>query len=72
MKIISWNARGLNNQAKHGILKRKFQKEKPDIIFIQETKCDNTSMANFSKRLGKYIDYMEVESPGWEGGLVTI
>jgi len=55
MKVISWNARGLNSQAKQRILKRKFQKEKPDIMFIQETKCTNNNMGNISKRLGKHI-----------------
>ena len=29
-------------------------------------------MANISKRLGKHIDYMEVESQGREGGLITM
>jgi len=53
-------------------LKRKFQKEKPDIMFVQETKCTNNNMENISKRLGKHIKYMEVASQDWEGGLVSI
>lgn len=72
MKIVSWNARGLNSQAKQRLLKRKFQKEKPDIMFIQETKCDINHMENISKRLGKPIEFIEVASQGWEGGIATL
>ena len=72
MKIISWNARGLDSQAKQRLLKRKFQKEKPDIMFIQETKCAINHMVNISKRLGKPIEFIEVASQGWEGGITTL
>ena len=71
MNVISWNARGLNNQAKHRLLKRKFQQEKPDIMFIQETKCATNQIEIISKRLGKPIKYIEVASHGWEGGIAT-
>lgn len=40
--------------------------------FMECKKCGNTSMANISKRLRKHIDYMEVESHGHEGALVTM
>ena len=71
MKVISWNARGLNSQAKQRLLKRKVQREKPDIIFVQETKCASNIIDNVSKKLGKQMKYMETASYGWEGGLVT-
>jgi len=72
MKVISWNAKGLNSQAKQRLLKRKIQKEKPDIIFAQETKCASNIIDNIRKKLGKQIKYMETASHGWEGGLVTL
>eukprot|EP00253_Pinus_taeda_P001936 PITA_01936 len=72
MKVISWNARGLNSQAKQRVLKRKFQKFNPEIMFIQETKCSNSSMAKINKKIGRNIDYLEVESQGREGGLATL
>lgn len=72
MKIISWNARGFNSPAKQRLLRRKLQKEKPDIMFIQETKCANNHMVNISKRLGKHIEFIEVASQGWEGGIVSL
>lgn len=72
MKVISWNARGLNSQMKQCVLKNKVQKNKPDIIFVQETKCASSTIHNISKKLGKHMEYMETTSSGWEGGLVTL
>eukprot|EP00253_Pinus_taeda_P010667 PITA_10667 len=72
MKVISWNARGLNSQMKQRLLKKKVQKNKPDIIFVQETKCASSTIRNISKKLGKHMEYMETTSSGWEGGLVTL
>ena len=68
MKVISWNARGLNSQTKQRLLKRKLQKENPDIIFVQETKCASNIIDNVSKKLGRQMKYMETTSHGWEGG----
>eukprot|EP00253_Pinus_taeda_P020055 PITA_20055 len=72
MKIISWNARGFNSLAKQRLLHRKFQKEKPDIMFIQESKRATSHMENISKKLGKPIDFIEVASQRWEGGITTL
>eukprot|EP00253_Pinus_taeda_P001927 PITA_01927 len=72
MKIISWNARGLNSQAKQRVLKRKFQKFNPEIMFIQEIKCSSSSMAKINKKIRRNINYLEVESQGREGGLATL
>eukprot|EP00253_Pinus_taeda_P007220 PITA_07220 len=72
MKIVSWNTRGLNSLAKQRLLQRKFQKEKSDIMFIQETKCATTHMGNINKKLGKPIDFIEVASQRWEGGITTL
>lgn len=62
MKVISWNVRGLNGQTKQRLLKRKVQKEKPDIIFVQETKCASNIIKEVSRKLGRRMDYMETDS----------
>eukprot|EP00253_Pinus_taeda_P034616 PITA_34616 len=72
MKIISWNARGLNSQAKHRILKRKIQKYRLEIMFLQETKCSSSSINSLCRKLGRNIEVLEIESQGREGGLATI
>eukprot|EP00253_Pinus_taeda_P028760 PITA_28760 len=72
MKIISWNARGLNSQAKHRILKRKIQLYRPEIMFLQETKCSSSSINSLCRKLGRNIEVLEIEIQGREGGLATI
>eukprot|EP00253_Pinus_taeda_P030678 PITA_30678 len=71
MKVISWNVRGLNGQTKQRLLKRKVQKEKSDIIFVQGTKSASNIIKEVSRKLGRRMDYMETDSQGWEGDLVT-
>jgi len=71
MKVISWNVRGINGQTKQRLLKRKVQKEKPDIIFVQETKCANNIIQIVNRKPGRRMEHMDIDSHGWEGGLVT-
>eukprot|EP00253_Pinus_taeda_P028088 PITA_28088 len=72
MNIISWNAKGLNSHAKHRILKRKIQKYKPEIMFLQETKCSGSNINNLCRKLGRNMEVLENASQGREGGLATI
>ena len=44
MKIFSWNIRGCNHPRKIKTLARKIKLEKPDILFLQETKCSFETM----------------------------
>eukprot|EP00253_Pinus_taeda_P026358 PITA_26358 len=41
-------------------------------MFIQETKCATSHMANISKKLGKPLDFIEVANQRWEGGITTL
>lgn len=72
MKIVSWNARGLNSQVKQRLVKRKLQQEQPDIMFIQETKCASNQLEKISKKLGRFIKFTDIASQGWEGGIETL
>jgi len=72
MKVLSWNARMLNSPKKQCLLKKKVQKEQPDIAVFHETKCSSNTMVNISKKLGKQIDYLETTSNGWEGGMAIL
>jgi len=72
MNIISWNSRGLNSQSKQRILKRKMQKYSPEIVFLQETKCNKISIDSLRLKLGRYYEVLEVESQGRVGGLATV
>jgi len=39
MKLTSWTIRGLGSKRKQRNLNNRMKEEKPDMIFIQETKC---------------------------------
>ena len=45
--------------------------EKPDLVFLQETKCTNQKLDEVGKRLGRQLDYLAVEGNGMSGGLAT-
>lgn len=59
MNLISWNIRGLNGPKKGRLLKNMLIEEKPAILFLQETKCNQ---AVLEKVVGK----------AWPGGRVTV
>lgn len=71
MKIVSWNARRINSQAKQRILKRQMQKYNPDMLFLQETKCNRVIIDHLRNKLGRNFEVLEIESQGREGGLAT-
>eukprot|EP00253_Pinus_taeda_P014299 PITA_14299 len=39
MKLTTWNIRGLGSRRKQRNLSNRIKEEKPDMVFIQETKC---------------------------------
>ena len=72
IKILSWNARGLNNQKKQCLLRKKVINEQLGMIFLQETKCSSQIMKVISKKVCKRMECIEVERIGMEGGLATL
>lgn len=71
MKIVSWNARGMNSQNKQRLLKRQMEKYKPNMLFLQETKCNKVLIEKLRIKLGRNFEVLEIESKGREGGLAT-
>jgi len=59
MKLISWNIRGLNGPGKGRLLKNMIMQEKPQILFLQETKCNSSDLERIAAKV-------------WRGGLTTI
>lgn len=72
MKIVSWNIRGCNNPLKKRLLKRKIDKEKPAIVFLQETKCESEEMIKITKRAWKGARVVTREAEGVAGGLALL
>lgn len=73
MKIISWNIRGLGECSKRISLKKFLQHHCPDMVLFQETK-----IWTFDRKLiksmwiSKDINWANVESNGWSGGLLVL
>lgn len=44
MKLTSWNIRGLNSLGKYRLIKNMIQQEKPQVFFMQGTKCSSTTL----------------------------
>ena len=72
MKIISWNIRGLSSPTKHMIIKKRITKEHPTILYMQETKCSNSTLEKISKKIWKGCRKIAVYANGASGGLEII
>lgn len=72
MHILSWNVNGIRAVIKKGFLNF-LKKEKPDILFLQETKIDDTAR---NKEKFNFPDYEEfwnsAQRPGYSGTLTLI
>lgn len=73
MKILSINIRGLGGLAKKDEIKKLIDEEKPDCIFIQETKMEVIDH-NFCYSLwgNNHCDWAFVPSIGRSGGLLSV
>ena len=69
MKIISWNTNGLRATAKQGFFTPLFNKEKPDIVCLQETKATPDQLPEEVRNLNGYYSYFShpKEKKGYSG-----
>ena len=51
MNLISSNIKGCGAPRKKRILKNKIKKEKPSVIFIEETKCPEESFKSMASKI---------------------
>ena len=68
MNIISWNIRGCNHPRKIKTLARKIKQEKPDIFFLQETKCSYETLMKVGQQIWKGSSVMATDAEGMGGG----
>ena len=72
MKITTWNIRGLGSRRKQRNLVNRIREEKPDIVFIQETKCSVERIhEKHSKWVNRY-EYLEVKANTFVGGILIV
>lgn len=57
MKVISWNTNGLRATAKQGYLTPLFAFNNPDIVCLQETKCEPDQLDEKTRNLKGYHSY---------------
>ena len=57
MRIISWNTNGLRATAKQGFFTPLFQKHKPDILCLQETKAEANQLPPEVRDIPGYFSY---------------
>ena len=68
MSLLSWNCRGLGNPQTVNALKKAIRIEKPDLVFLMETKFDKEWMTSVRDRCG-FKESFVVPSLGASGGL---
>ena len=57
MKLISWNTNGLRATMKQGYFFPLFEKYKPDIVCLQETKIQESQLDDAMKNVSGYVSY---------------
>ena len=69
MKIISWNTNGLRATARQGFFNPLFDKCKPDILCLQETKAEPDQLPEEVRNLPGYYSYFShpKEKKGYSG-----
>ena len=69
MKLTSWNVRGLNSPGKHRMIKNIIKQERPQICFLQETKCNSDTLGNILSRAWIGSSSVVVDASRASGGL---
>ena len=72
MKVISWNIKGCGNSRKWNTINRNTKHERPDILFIQETKCSSEGMDKISSKIWKGSLVMALDASGQSGGVAVL
>ena len=69
MRITSWNIRGCSSALKIRLLRRRIEKEKSGIIFLQETKFSGKELTSIAHKIWKGCESVAIDSKGVAGGL---
>jgi exonuclease III len=72
-KVLCWNIRGINSQAKWSAIRSKINETNYDIVCLQETKKDFFDQAYIKKLCHAQFDYFDyIPSQGASGGSIVI
>lgn len=68
MKLISWNVNGVRAVERKGALVELLNREKPDVLFLQETKARKEQLSNFLTLNEEYEQsYHSAQRAGYSG-----
>ena len=71
LKLLSWNARGVNESTKRKVIKSVIRKQKVDLFCIQETKIQvMTDRVVRSLGSGRFLDWKALNTCGSAGGIL--
>jgi len=71
MRYISWNCRGLGTKSKEEALEDIIRINKPDILLVQETKMEDSTLHQAAKSFWKKGQGRAISSRGASGGIAT-
>ena len=69
MKLVSWNLRGLNSPGKLRMLKNMIKMENPQMCFLQETKCNSSTLESILSKAWPGCHSVAVDTSGASRGL---
>ena len=69
MKLTSWNLRGLNGPSKVCMIRNMIKQEQPQIFFLQETKCNSSTLGQILSKAWPGSRSVAVDASGASGGL---
>ena len=71
LKTVCWNCRGLGSLSKVDAIKEIIKSERPDILFLQETKMPDVEAMALSCHFWKNNKGKAISSKGAYGGITT-
>lgn len=71
MRVLNWNVRGLGNSRTFLALQKILQQQRPQILFVSETKLTAKQMSNVSRKL-KIENCLAVDRKGMGGRLAML
>jgi len=72
MKLTTWNIRGLGRKRKQRNPSNRIKEEKPDMVFIQETKCSIDKIREIHSKWLIMYEYIEFKVDNTSGGILTL
>ena len=69
MQITTWNIRGCKSALKICLLRRRIEKDKLGIVFLQETKRSGEELSSIAWKVWKGCESVALDARGVAGGL---